>query len=79
MMRNVSASIDPMSTQPVLQNLSLAIEETRLLKQIEKLNNRLDGCSTDFDRSEAKSHLRLQLVLLNYQLIGIRNRAGYFY
>ena len=78
-MRNVSASIDPMSTQPVLQNLSLAIEETRLLKQIEKLNNRLDGYSADFDRSEAKSHLRLQLVLLNYQLIGIRNRAGYFY
>ena len=78
-MRNVSASIDPMSTQPVLQNLSLAIEETRLLKQIEKLNNRLDGYSADFDRPEAKSHLRLQLVLLNYQLIGIRNRAGYFY
>ncbi len=74
-MSHLQTYIDPISTREILSNLSLAIDETRLLREIENKRNCLRKLSENNLPAEREEYLRKEIVKLQVQLNFIRERS----
>ena len=70
--------IDPLTTDCVLKNLSLAIDEIKLVRSINSINEQIsigDANATQLD-SERKPYLLSELRFLNKRLQMVREKAA---
>lgn len=75
-MAHLHTVIEPMSTRVMLATLSLAIEETRLLREIESLNQQLFSVLSNSSGCTRMYYLEQQLNQLKLQLLEVREKAG---
>ena len=68
--------IDPLTTDCVLKNLSLAIDEIKLVRSINSINKQIaDGDAAQLE-SGRRRYLISELRFLNKRLQMVRERAG---
>ena len=68
--------IDPLTTDCVLKNLSLAIDEIKLVRSINSINEQIaDGDAAQLE-SGRRRYLISELRFLNKRLQMVRERAG---
>ena len=68
--------IDPLTTDCVLKNLSLAIDEVKLVRSINSINEQIAvGDAAQLD-SERRPYLLSELRFLNKRLQMVRERAA---
>jgi len=76
-MSHLNTYIDPNSTNQLLNNLALAIDETKLLLDISNLNNQVYKIESTEGRTERSLHLRKKVTVLEVRLNYIRDRASF--
>ena len=74
-MSQLQTYIDPISTREILNSLSLAIDETRLLREIENKKRCLNSENEKNLPAERDEYLRNEIVKLQVQLNFIRDRS----
>ena len=74
-MRQSDIIIDPLSTSGVLKNLGLAIDEIKLVRSIDSIQEQV--CSADAAQLESRRrYLISELRFLNKRLRAVREKAG---
>ncbi len=76
-MSHLETYIDPTTTSQLLNNLSLAIDETKLVVNINKLNNQVYEIESSEGRTERSLCLRKEVTVLEVQLNYIIDRANF--
>ena len=74
-MSSLQTYIDPNSTNQLLNNLGLAIDEAKLVLNLSKLNNQVFNLESSNGVSEDSADLRKEITLLEVQLNYVRDRA----
>jgi hypothetical protein len=67
--------IDPLTTDCVLKNLSLAIDEIKLVRSINSINVQIAAGDTSLLESGRRPYLMSELRFLNKRLQRVRERA----
>ena len=67
--------IDPLTTDCVLKNLSLAIDEIKLVRSINSINEQIAADDAAQLESERRRYLMSELRFLNKRLQMVRERA----
>ena len=75
-MSQLQTFIDPMSTSQLLNNLSLAIDETKLVRAIDRMQNDIYKIESVSGSSKRTQFLRREILNLQGQLTKLRQRAG---
>lgn len=75
-MSQVNTQIDPRSTNRVLTHLGLAIEEIKLLRAIDRLNEQIRLSESEQLDTLCRGHLVAELRFLNKQLSTLRDKAS---
>jgi hypothetical protein len=68
--------IDPLTTDCVLKNLSLAIDEIKLVRSINSINEQISVGDAAQLESERRPYLLSELRFLNKRLQMVRERAA---
>jgi len=71
----LEAYIDPTTTNQLLNNLSLAIDETRLVIKLNELNNQVFKIKSLDKEIERAEFLKKEIIKLNVQLNYIREKS----
>ena len=74
-MSQTSVSIDPLTTVCVLKNMSLAIDEIKLVRSINSISEQVEARDTAQLESERRSYLITELRFLNKRLQAVREKA----
>lgn len=74
-MRQSSIRIDPLTTNCVLKNLGLAIDEIKLVRWINHLNDQIANSDAEQLRSGRRRYLIAELRFLNKRLQAVREKA----
>jgi len=74
-MSSLQTYIDPNSTNQLLNNLGLAIDEAKLVLNLSKLNNQVFNLESSNGVSEHLVDLRKEITILEVQLNYVRDRA----
>lgn len=74
-MSQTSIQIDPLSTSRVLQKLGLAIDEIKLVRSIENINQLVKSRDPDQLASGRRHYLVSELRFLNKRLQAVRAKA----
>lgn len=74
-MSQVNIHIDPLTTRSVLKHIGLAIEEIKLVRSINSLNEQVQMASAAQLESGRKRYLISELRFLNKRLQSIREKA----
>lgn len=74
-MSQVHIHIDPLTTRSVLKHIGLAIEEIKLVRSINSLNEQVQMASAAQLESGRKRYLVSELRFLNKRLQSIREKA----
>jgi hypothetical protein len=74
-MSSLQPYIDPNSTNQLLNNLGLAIDEAKLVLNLSKLNNQVFNLESSNGVSEDSADLRKEITILEVQLNYVRDRA----
>lgn len=74
-MRQASISIDPLTTYWVLRNLGLAIDEIKLVRSINSINEQVASRDADQLESGRRRYLISELRFLNKRLQAVREKA----
>ena len=74
-MRQTVISIDPLSTDCVLKNLSLAIDEIKLVRSIDSLNEQVSSRDAEQLETGRRRYLISELRFLNKRLQALREKA----
>jgi hypothetical protein len=74
-MSSLQTYIDPNSTNQLLNNLGLAIDEAKLVLNLSKLNNQVFNLESSNGVSEDSADLRKEITILEVQLNYVRDRA----
>lgn len=75
-MRQTGTRIDPLTTVHVLQTLGLAIDEIKLMRAIESINEQVRAPDAEQLESGRHGHLVSELRFLHKRLQSIRDKAG---
>jgi len=67
--------IDPTTTNQLLNNLSLAIDETKLVIRLNELNNQAYKIKSSETQTERSDFLNKEIIKLNVQLNYIREKV----
>lgn len=76
-MSQVHTFIDPTSTSQLLNNLSMAIDETKLVRTINSLEDNIYKIEYSSGPSPRTSFLRKEVANLKIQLEDLRSRVVY--
>ncbi len=74
-MGQVNIHINPLSTRRVLKQIGLAIDEIKLVRSINSLNQQVDMSNAAHLESGRKRYLVSELRFLNKRLQSVRERA----
>jgi hypothetical protein len=74
-MSNLQTYIDPNSTNQLLNNLGLAIDEAKLVLNLNKLNNQVFNLESLNGVSERSADLRKEIAIVKVQLNYLRDRV----
>lgn len=74
-MSQLETYIDPTTTNQLLNNLSLAIDETKLVIRLNELNNQVYRIKSSEIQTERSDFLNKEITKLNVQLNYIREKA----
>jgi hypothetical protein len=74
-MSQTSVSIDPMSTKCVLKNMSLAIDEIKLVRSINSISEQVEERDAAQLESGRRRYLISELRFLNKRLQAVREKA----
>jgi len=74
-MSQTSISIDPLSTVCVLKNMSLAIDEIKLVRSINSISEQVEAKSAAQLESGRRRYLISELRFLNKRLQAVREKA----
>jgi len=74
-MSSLQTYIDPNSTNQLLNNLGLAIDEAKLVLNLSKLNNLVFNLESSNGVSEHSVDLRKEITIVQVQLNYLRDRA----
>ena len=72
-MSNLQTYIDPNSTNQLLNNLGLAIDEAKLVLNLNKLNNQVFNLESLNGVSERSADLRKEIAIVKVQLNYLRD------
>jgi hypothetical protein len=75
-MSQAHISIDPLSTSCVLKNLSLAIDEIKLVRSINSLKEQIDSGGAAQLESGRRRYLNTELRFLQKRLLAVREKAA---
>ena len=75
-MSQTSSSIDPLSTECVLKNMSLAIDEIKLVRSINSISEQVEAKDATQLESGRRRYLMSELRFLNKRLLLVREKAG---
>ena len=75
-MSSLQTYIDPNSTNQLLNNLGLAIDEAKLVLNLSKLNNQVFNLESSNGVSEHSVDLRKEITIVQVQLNYLRDRAS---
>ena len=75
-MSQTSISIDPLSTVCVLKNMSLAIDEIKLVRSINNISEQVETKDAAQLESGRRRYLISELRFLNKRLLSVREKAG---
>ena len=75
-MNQVINCIDPLTTDCVLKNLSLAIDEVKLVRSINSINEQIAAGDASQLESGRRRYLMSELRFLNKRLQMVRERAA---
>ena len=68
--------IDPLTTKRVLQKLGLAIDEIKLVRSINSINEQVSSPDAEQLESGRRRYLISELRVLNKRLQAVRDKAG---
>ncbi len=74
-MSQLETYIDPTTTNQLLNNLSLAIDETKLVIRLNELNNQAYKIKSSETQTERSDFLNKEIIKLNVQLNYIREKV----
>lgn len=74
-MSQTCIQIDPLSTGCVLKQLGLAIDEIKLIRSIESINQQVKSRDPDLLASGRRHYLVSELRFLNKRLQAVRDKA----
>ena len=74
-MSSLQTYIDPNSTNQLLNNLGLAIDEAKLVLNLSKLNNQVFNLESSNGVSEDSADLRKEIAIVKVQLNYLRDRV----
>ena len=74
-MGQLETYIDPTTTNQLLNNLSLAIDETKLVLRLNELNNLAYSLKSSDNPTDRSEFLRKEITMLEVQLNYIREKA----
>ncbi|MBT3203361.1 MAG: hypothetical protein HOM14_06015 [Gammaproteobacteria bacterium] len=74
-MGQLETYIDPTTTNQLLNNLSLAIDETKLVLRLNELNNLAYSLKSSDKPTDRSEYLRKEITMLEVQLNYIREKA----
>ncbi|MBT8434705.1 MAG: hypothetical protein KJN95_08590 [Gammaproteobacteria bacterium] len=74
-MSQVNIHIDPLSTQCVLKNMGLAIDEIKLVRSIDSIRQQVGNSNASQLESGRKRYLISELRFLNKRLRSVREKA----
>ncbi len=74
-MGQVNIHIDPLTTQNVLKQIGLAIDEIKLVRSINSLNEQVDMANASQLESGRRRYLVSELRFLNKRLHSVREKA----
>ena len=74
-MSHLETYIDPTTTNNLIKNLSLAIDEAKLVIRLNSLNNQIYNIESSEGRTERSLYLRKEVTVVEVQLNYIRDRA----
>ena len=74
-MSSLQTYIDPNSTNQLLNNLGLAIDEAKLVLNLSKLNNQVFNLESSNGVSEHSTDLRKEITIVQVQLNYLRDQA----
>ena len=74
-MSQTSISIDPLTTVCVLKNMSLAIDEIKLVRSINSINEQVEARGTAQLEADRRHYLITELRFLNKRLQALREKA----
>ena len=74
-MGQVNIHIDPLTTQNVLKQIGLAIDEIKLVRSINSLNEQVDMANASQFESGRRRYLISELRFLNKRLQSVREKA----
>ena len=75
-MSNLNTYIDPTTTTQVLESLSLAIDETKLIKEIDQLSQRLHMVESAGNQAATADFLKKKITVLEIELNYLRDRVN---
>ncbi len=75
-MSQLDTYIDPTTTSQILKNLTLAIDETKLILNLNSLNNLVSTIESSGMPTVRSEYLRKEITVLKVQLNYIRDRAS---
>jgi len=74
-MSQTSINIDPLTTVCVLKNMSLAIDEIKLVRSINRISEQVEARHATQLESERRDYLMTELRFLNKRLQAVREKA----
>jgi len=74
-MSQTNIRIDPLTTNCVLKNLGLAIDEIKLVRSIESILDQVGGSKAEQLESGRHRYLKSELRFLNKRLASLRAKA----
>ena len=75
-MGQVNIHIDPLTTRKVLKQIGLAIDEIKLVRSINSLNEQVRMANADQLESGRRRYLVSELRFLNKRLQSVRDKAN---
>ena len=75
-MSQTNIHIDPLSTQCVLKNMGLVIDEIKLVRSIDSISQQVGMSSAGQLESGRRRYLLSELRFLNKRLRSVREKAG---
>ncbi len=75
-MSQTNIHIDPLSTQCVLKNMGLVIDEIKLVRSIDSISQQVGMSSAAQLESGRRRYLLSELRFLNKRLRSVREKAG---
>ncbi len=75
-MSQTNIHIDPLSTQCVLKNMGLVIDEIKLVRSIDSISQQVKMSSAAQLESGRRRYLLSELRFLNKRLRSVREKAG---